>query len=71
MTMLERIAEVMADNAGDGRDYSGVAAQVLEEMREPTAEMLDAASKADGAYAEDTAPAGVHWRAMIDAALAS
>lgn len=35
-TMIERIAQVIADDAGDGRDYSVVARNVLQAIREPT-----------------------------------
>lgn len=40
--MLERVATVLAANAGDGRDYTDAARAAIEAMREPTQAMRDA-----------------------------
>lgn len=71
--MIQRLAEVLRRARVDGGwDDEAVAGKVLREMREPTDRMIDAA----GAQDDHSTPyvqcedGGVHWRAMIDAALA-
>lgn len=72
-TMVEKVARVIADNAGDGRDYTDVARAAIDAMREPTERMISegesAAKVGIGKCCDDEAlPRVWHW--MIDAALA-
>ncbi|MGN6451348.1 MAG: hypothetical protein ACTHLK_22690 [Brucella intermedia] len=68
-TMIERIAQVMAENAGDGRDYTGIARSVMEEMRDPTDLMGNGLNTLPGGYRAGSHSASDIWRVMIDAAL--
>ena len=43
--MVERVAKVLADHAGDGRDYTDVARAAIAAIREPTDRMRDAMQK--------------------------
>jgi hypothetical protein len=46
-----------------------LARAALEALREPDEATLNAAYDADSEYAEGTAPAEVHWQAMLSAIL--
>lgn len=84
MDMLERVAQAIAETSGSipmsdmSRLYlRQLARAAIVAMREPTSEMLQAASKADFDAGDDPhcsfnrgAPLDVKWHAMIDAALA-
>lgn len=64
-SMIERIAGVLADNAGDGRDYTDVARAVIKAMRDPT-EQMRSAMEEDIDWDGDVVRA---YHAAIDAAL--
>lgn len=64
--MIERVAQVLSELAGDGRDYTDVARAAIEAMREPTLFMMN---KGGTRVPDGPLQAEEVWHAMIDATL--
>lgn len=74
MTMIERVAEAIADaHKLHGRNFNSMARAAIEAMREPTEHMLDYGAcheDQDHDIFDEGHISREVWQAMIDAALA-